>query len=260
MINEAGARLGAEAAQQLARTELYRFEPGLTEAKFARIEGEYGFEFADDHRAFLAAGLPVNTPPEEGQTWTKPWPEWRGGDPDKLRAQLRWPVEGVLFDVKHGFWYEAWGERPADETAALATARQHLADVPVMVPVYCFTDGAGRPWTLAGAATISDRSNRFVGEVPEWSPRWHVSGNNVTAPLMGAGILRRLGQGRKPLDSTLRRRIPSFNPLQYWPMEDEDGATRAASALTRGGPLYTLGMAFGSDCRACGMPRPPTRP
>ncbi|MFJ8963949.1 hypothetical protein ACIRG5_31625 [Lentzea sp. NPDC102401] len=30
--------------------------PGLTDAEFARIEAEHGFEFADDHRAFLAVG------------------------------------------------------------------------------------------------------------------------------------------------------------------------------------------------------------
>jgi hypothetical protein len=35
-------------------------EPGLTDAEFARIEAELGFQFADDHRAFLAAGLPLS--------------------------------------------------------------------------------------------------------------------------------------------------------------------------------------------------------
>ncbi|MFC8434448.1 hypothetical protein [Streptomyces sp. NPDC057253] len=34
------------------------------------------------------------------------------------------------------FWYEGRGERPADGTAALAVARHHLAQVPVLVPVY----------------------------------------------------------------------------------------------------------------------------
>ncbi|MFE0510892.1 hypothetical protein [Streptomyces sp. NPDC058964] len=136
IINE-GARLGAEAARRLARTGRYEFGPGLTDAEFARIEREYGIEFADDHRAFLAAGLPVNVPPEEGQTWPKPWPDWRNGDPDSLRDQLGWPVEGVVLDVEHnGFWYEAWGERPADTATALATARRRLAEVPLLVPVY----------------------------------------------------------------------------------------------------------------------------
>ena len=30
-------------------------EPGLTDAEFLRVEEALGFEFADDHRAFLAA-------------------------------------------------------------------------------------------------------------------------------------------------------------------------------------------------------------
>lgn len=136
MISDEGARLGAEAAHRLARTGRYEFEPGLTDAEFTRIEREYGCAFADDHRAFLAAGLPVNVAPEEGQTWSKPWPEWRGGEPDSLRQQLEWPVDGVLFDVEHGFWHEGWGERPSDGIAALASARSHLAKAPALVPVY----------------------------------------------------------------------------------------------------------------------------
>jgi len=137
VISDEGTGLGAEAARRLARTGLYYFEPGLTDAEFSRIEREYGFEFADDHRAFLAAGLPSNVAPEEGQTWSRPWPEWRGGDLDSLRRQLDWPVQGVLLDVEHnGFWYAGWGERPADGTAALDTARRHLAKAPMMVPVY----------------------------------------------------------------------------------------------------------------------------
>jgi hypothetical protein len=87
VISNEGVCLGAEAARRLAETGLYEFEPGLTDAKFKRIGREYGFEFADDHRAFLVAGLPVNIPPEDGQTWSRPWPEWRGGDLDSLRRR-----------------------------------------------------------------------------------------------------------------------------------------------------------------------------
>jgi len=137
VISSEGQRLGGEAARRLAETGLYRFEPGLTDAEFTRIERDHGFEFADDHRAFLAAGLPVNVPPEDGQTWARPWPKWRGGDVDSLRRQLDWPVEGVLLDVEHNaFWYAGWGERPAEGTVALDVARRHLAEAPVLVPVY----------------------------------------------------------------------------------------------------------------------------
>jgi hypothetical protein len=60
VISSEGARLGEEAARRLARTGRYEIGPGLTDAEFARIEHDYGFEFADDHRAFLSAGLPLN--------------------------------------------------------------------------------------------------------------------------------------------------------------------------------------------------------
>jgi len=94
-----GARLGEEAARRLAWTGQYEIGPGLTDAEFARIERDYGFDFADDHRAFLAAGLSLNRPPEEGQTRRSPWPDWRDSDPGDLRGRLGWPVEGALFDV-----------------------------------------------------------------------------------------------------------------------------------------------------------------
>lgn len=141
MISSEGVRLGAEAARRLARTGCCEFGPGLTDAEIARIEQEYGFEFADDHRAFLAAALPLNGPvvEEEGvsRARERPWPEWRDGDPDALRECLAWPVDGVLFDVEcNGMWHRTWGERPAGLDEALETARFQLAQVPKMVPVY----------------------------------------------------------------------------------------------------------------------------
>lgn len=94
-----------------------------------------------------------------------------------------------------------------------------------------FVDSAGRTWTVANGATLTDRWQRFNLAVPEWPPSWHPSGNNITATLTGAGALRRLGQGRKALDSALRRRIPTFGPLAYWPMEDQGDAVQAASPI-----------------------------
>jgi hypothetical protein len=100
-----------------------------------------------------------------------------------------------------------------------------------------FADTAGRTWTLAGTAEITNRNVRFIGEVSSWPSRWDVSGNDVRVPIEAAGILRRLGQGAKALDSTLRRRIPSFGPLAYWPMEDGAAATQAYSPLDGVAPL-----------------------
>ncbi|MEU0033164.1 hypothetical protein [Streptomyces sp. NPDC006333] len=100
-----------------------------------------------------------------------------------------------------------------------------------------FTDSAGRVWTLAADAEITDRVIRFEGEVPEWPTEWTPNATDAWTPIQAAGILRRLGQGQRALDSTLRRRIPSFAPLAYWPMEEGSTATQAYSPINGVGPL-----------------------
>lgn len=141
------------AARRLAQAGCCPIAPGLTDAEFDRIERTYGFEFADDHRAFLAAGLPVNVPfePEEGVSyaWERPWPDWRDGDPAAVREQLEWPVDGVLFDVEqHAVWPATWGDHPAGRDEALETARLKLAQAPRLMPVY------GHRFLPAGHGTL----------------------------------------------------------------------------------------------------------
>ncbi|MCX4578109.1 hypothetical protein OHB41_33965 [Streptomyces sp. NBC_01571] len=100
-----------------------------------------------------------------------------------------------------------------------------------------FVDGAGRTWTIPAGTSISNRRVRFVGEVSSWPSRWDVSGKDVRVPIEASGILRRLGQGAKSLDSTLRRRIPSFGPMAYWPMEEGKAANGAYSPIAGVKPL-----------------------
>ncbi|MCX4540503.1 hypothetical protein [Streptomyces sp. NBC_01565] len=111
-----------------------------------------------------------------------------------------------------------------------------------------FTDGAGRTWTNNTGTLITDRRNRGVLEVSEWTPDWHSSGHGVTVPVRGAGILRRLGQGAKELASTLRRRIPPVGlPKAYWPLEEGRDATQAYSPVSGVAPLSVSGFDFASD-------------
>jgi hypothetical protein len=134
-ISSEGSRLGEEAARMLVRTGRHRITPGLSVTEIARIEREYQLEFAEDHRAFLAAGLPLSEPTAPGHSGA--WPDWRDGDPAELRDRLDWPVSGVLFDVAHNaFWHPSWGPRPASTDEATQTARAHLGQVARMVPVY----------------------------------------------------------------------------------------------------------------------------
>jgi hypothetical protein len=115
------------AADLLAASGRFPLRPGLSEAELSAVEDEFGFTFADDHRAFLAAGLPFG----------RGWPDWRDGDRQALRERLAMPVEGVLFDVtENDFWYGGWGPRPPAEEAALIAARAGLFTAPRMIPVY----------------------------------------------------------------------------------------------------------------------------
>lgn len=111
-------------------------------------------------------------------------------------------------------------------------------------------------WRVSGntnvgtlTATIDNfRSDaiRAITPVPEWPVRWDKSGNNVTSPIAGAGILRRLGQGQKALRSPLYRQLIGQNPHGYWPLEDGSDAITGASAVARGRPATQVGASFGS--------------
>jgi hypothetical protein len=101
--------------------------PGLTDDELAHIEGEFGFEFADDHRSFLSSGLPIG----------ESWPDWRSAPRRGLQQRLRLPVEGILFAVEwRDFWFDEWGVRPPRMKDALRSANYHLARVPRLVPVH----------------------------------------------------------------------------------------------------------------------------
>ena len=151
-------------------------------------------------------------------------PPWSGGQPVAgrcYRAEVRNGIDGTVVAAP-------------DFTAQAAGTSS-------------FTDSAGRTWTLTGNASIRNRADLFVGEVSEWPQKWQPDGSDSWVPLQASGILRRLGQGRKALQSTLRRRVPSGGPLAYWPMEDGATATQAASGLDDGVPLAVTGMTFASD-------------
>lgn len=114
-------------AARLAAAGLATVEPGLTDAEFADVEQTLGFAFADDHRAFLAAGLPVGAS----------WPDWRGEGRRSLHKRLRLPLDGILFAVEwSAFWPPTWGPRPASMKHALRTANYELARAPRLLPLH----------------------------------------------------------------------------------------------------------------------------
>lgn len=95
---------------------------------------------------------------------------------------------------------------------------------------------------------------RFVGQVSEWAPAWPEGDlsdhddpdgrpGEAEVTVVCNGILRRLGQGAKPLRSALYRHL-STDPdvLAYWPMED--GATAAVGDRRLG---FSGGIEWASD-------------
>lgn len=104
-----------------------------------------------------------------------------------------------------------------------------------------FTDSAGTLWTVGAQALITAWQLRFTGEVATWPTQWGVDERDIRTPIAAAGITRRLGQGAASLQSALRRGIGNeANLVAYWPMEDTEGSTTLASAVSGGVAMRIL--------------------
>jgi hypothetical protein len=93
---------------------------------------------------------------------------------------------------------------------------------------------------------------RFVGNVGSWAPSWPygdlsnaVTGyqGEATVTVTANGVMRRLGQGSKPLKDALRRHIDAHGPLAYWPLTDGETAIQGTEVIGGGSPLRSVGEA-----------------
>jgi hypothetical protein len=122
-----GMSIGADAAARLTTLGVVPMAPGLSDEEISGIESSLGFTFADDHREFLSAAVPIGDA----------WPNWRADGRGRLDKHLRLPVDGILFAVEwKQFWDDGWGKRPARMKDALRSAAYQLARVPRMIPVH----------------------------------------------------------------------------------------------------------------------------
>lgn len=145
-----------------------------------------------------------------------------------------------------------YGYAPFDGRLHAAEVRDGIDGPLVAAPMFSeqphaateFDDALGLTWSLAGRADLVDRHIRFVGEVSAWPIHWGAGGHDVTTVVEAAGVLRRLGQGAKALESTLRRQVPTRSPLAYWPMEDLAGSQSASTPLPGASPLATSGLTW----------------
>ncbi|MFS0695134.1 hypothetical protein [Streptomyces nitrosporeus] len=158
-----------------------------------------------------------------------------------------------------------WG--PARARVYRAEVRSDIGGTVVAAPDFrgraddttSLTDSAGRTWEVSAGAEITSREHLFSGEVSEWPPRWSAGEKSAWVPIQAAGILRRLSQGRRPLQSTLRRRIPTGpGLLAYWPMEDGSTASQLYSPTPGARPLTVSGMNLAADSSLPGSAPLPT--
>ncbi len=98
-----------------------------------------------------------------------------------------------------------------------------------------FNDTTASPRTWLCFSDIDNRDYRFYGEVSSWPQRWDSTGSDVYVTVEASGILRRLGQGATPLQSTMYQGLTSItgsnDPVAYWPCEDGEDSTQLASAI-----------------------------
>ncbi len=116
-------------------------EDGLSPDEMTQAEQQFEVRFPPLWRAVLGACHPVALPvPPRGADGVLRWtavPDWRGRDPQGTRELVDAPVDGVVFDVEvNDFWWAGWGRRPRRRTDRVAAAREHLAAVPRLVPLW----------------------------------------------------------------------------------------------------------------------------
>jgi len=116
-------------------------EDGLSAAELDLAETTFQIQFPPLWRQVLTHVNPVALPkpPRDAHgvlRWTA-HPDWRLRDEAETRDLIAAPVSGLLFDIEHNdFWWHDWGPYPDTTAERLTTARDRLAGVPLLVPLW----------------------------------------------------------------------------------------------------------------------------
>ncbi|MCX6319589.1 MAG: hypothetical protein NTW29_20090 [Bacteroidetes bacterium] len=107
------------------------FADGLSDSEVENAEDKFKVKFPPDLKQFLQLQLPISDA----------FVDWRKGlydqkTEDYILELLAWPLEGILWDIKHGEWLSIWGECPENKDDQITIAKSYFAAVPQMVPVF----------------------------------------------------------------------------------------------------------------------------
>lgn len=89
---------------------------------------------------------------------------------------------------------------------------------------------------------------RSTTEAASWAPQRSIDKRDAWTPIVGGGIMRRLGQGNAPIRSVAYRALSApandATRVAYWPVEDESNATAIAGTP---GTVITSPVQLGQD-------------
>lgn len=96
---------------------------GYTQAELDVAQERYGLVFPPDLLALFRDRRPVL-----GYDWRT--------DDKEIREMLRWPLEGLLFDVENNaLWWPEWGERPRSAGERAEVLAAVVASSPKLIPL-----------------------------------------------------------------------------------------------------------------------------
>lgn len=172
-----------------------------------------------------------------------------------------WPWVDISTEVRHADGVDISGVGRGNESASADTPSLTIrvenddGDFSSRNPLgQWFPDlGVGTPIRVYWD---TDANVRFAGHISELPPRWtgDESGSDEVAIIRADGFTRRRSQGEQPLNSAIFRSVSTHpNVIAYWPCEDNEGSTSAASPLAGVAPLQ-LGETVTFGQQADGLP------
>jgi hypothetical protein len=118
--------LGPEIMSEFQRRRMSEgrlWAEGYSQAELDAAQEKFGLRFPPDLVALLRERRPVL-----GYDWRT--------DETEIRAMMRWPLEGLLFDVENDhLWWAEWGERPATEGARAEVLAAVVRAAPPLIPL-----------------------------------------------------------------------------------------------------------------------------
>jgi hypothetical protein len=97
--------------------------PGYTALELDAIQAKFGLRFPPD-----LIELYLDRRPAQGYDWLK--------DEAAIQDLLGRPLEGILFDVEQGIWWDHWGQQPASMKERKEVVSQLVSAAPKLIPIY----------------------------------------------------------------------------------------------------------------------------